>query len=560
LYDLNQLAPLLKERLDRIEGSKGTQCCCRAGCGVVLSGPSVITADVDQAFEACDAKRVGPAWAFYADAFRRSGEDHVMVHKAQRRTVSSGKKGFGGSTVCLSLEMLTKAIVGYAFASFALMGDTVWVMKGLPIGGLLSMAALSVVLGYGEHKWVNDKAAQAACGFDFPNVRSFICWLRYVDDVLAISHALCPQCLLVFVQAAYEVKLSPVSGVAECANAPHIWVDVELVVLADQTIALHPKNPNRNWLHGKEPQCRVTFLPWLGRPTQPFSILRGCLIGRLCRCRRLGLTVEWQIYRLIEDIVELNAAGYPIHFLRKLVHALPPSAVALALRKFIRIWDLKMRQMGKQGPYSSGSGAQPHLPLDPRRREPDRSNKKGQKQKKKLRRRSTSITSSSSSDTARKKRIAKAQRMLMKEDPSYVEWVDKKAKDEVKANATAQAEAFKEALAGAFETILTPAFPPHPPPTASGVPALPSPAAASAVVSSSEITKIKARLLESEFEHQFNITDYSIVAVTDLVHSHAKPPKNAPLIEKFLGRYGGGSMPRTHKDRTMAVISTLQGI
>ena len=212
-------------------------------------------------------------------------------------------------------------------------------------------------------------------------------------------------------------------------------------------------------------------LTCLGRKNlpQPFSILGASLAKRVYRCRRWGPSLEWKASRLVEDLVDLGGAGYLATFLRKLLHALPPSGVALALRKFVGDWDWEMRRSTR---FTSSSLGQERLP-----------------------------------------RLTKAQHVLAKSDPTFLEFLGKK--HEIRKNTTALAEAFH---------------------------------------------KVKACLLAAEFDHQFAIVDYKVAAVTDLIQLNVKPPKNQALVERFLGRYGGGAMPRTHKDRTIAVMASLQGI
>ena len=553
IADLGALRGVLDSRMEAIAPTKGASACCRVGCGIAIGGTSIVTADIDQAFEACSSTSVLPAWQMICECFRRTtATEHVMVHRSRKVITSFGCKGFGGTTVVFSLEMLSLAMAGYAFLSFALYGDTVWSMQGLPIGGLVSMACLSVVLGVSEYSWRVNRVGQAALGYCFSDVSRHICWLRFVDDVLGISHTLCPSCLLAFLVEAYPAKLSAVSGVGDTLGKPHIWTDVVLEVDGNQDVVVIPKNPNREWLIGKS-DCkeRVLYTPWLGRPSMPFSVLRACLIGRICRMRALGLNEHWQVYRIAEDLAELACEGYPLHFLRKVVHAIPASRTAHCLRKLVRLWAMNRDRMGKNGPYSSASGGGQQPP-----RKPSASDKKKEKSR---RRRGRSSSSSSSSSADRKRRIAKAQKLLAKEDRNYAAFLVKQESDELRKTATAQAEAFKEALAGAFEGLTrplggaTPAFPPVPP-SGAAAGSVPPP------VATGEISKVKARLLEAEFEHEISIINYSVGAVTASLIAITKPPKNEKLVKKFLLRYSDSNLPRTQLGRVEAIMSALESL
>ena len=435
------------------------------------------------------------------------------------------------------------------------------------------MACLSVLLGHAEYDWMKNHDAHRQKGFHFGNVRGAICWMRYVDDVLAVSHLLCGDCLLEFVSAAYPVALSVVSGAGDTVGKPHVWADVVVVPCADGNISILPKNPNRDWLHGKSVKERESFVRWLGRPSQPFGILRGILIGRLHRVRKLGLSLEWQTYRLVEDLCELSLVGYPLPFLRKLVHALPASPAALALRRFLRSWGGAMKErMGKQGPYK-----QQGVPLPVDRRDGGHGDRGRDSKRKSSTRRQRSTSSSSSSAELRAK-VEKAQRILMKHDPAYHVYVDTQEKNKVKAQAVAQADAFKDALMGAFGALTPPPFPPPlgaavvTPSTAassSGVAATPppgpvgpaaGPAVPHVVVDPNVITATQARLLESEFHHAFAITNLSLAGVKDTIWPHLKPPKNLTLLTSFVVRHNAGIVPRTQRDRVDLVVSTIQRV
>jgi hypothetical protein len=403
-------------------------------------------------------------------------------------------------------------------------------------------------------------------------VRGSICWMRYVDDVLAVSHLLCGDCLLEFVSAAYPVALSVVSGAGDAVGKPHVWADVVLAPCPDGTIAVLPKNPNRDWLLGKSAKERESFVRWLGRPSQPFGVLRGTLIGRLHRVRKLGLSLDWQIYRLIEDLCELSLVGYPLPFLRKLVHALPASPAALALRRFLRSWAGAMKErMGKQGPYTK-QGRDGGLPVD--RREGGQGDRgRDSKRKSSARRRSPSSSSSSAELRAK---VEKAKRILMKHDPEYHVYEDTREKNKVKAQAVAQADAFKDALMGAFGALTPPPFPPPLAVAAAAAPAVASssgtvahlppgpagPAVGPAIPAAdpNSITATQARLLESEFHHAFAITNLSIAGVKDTIWPHLKPPKNLTLLSAFVVRHNAGIVPRTQRDRVDLVVSTIQRV
>eukprot|EP00959_Pyramimonas_sp_CCMP1952_P076318 1594713-Pyramimonas_sp.AAC.1 len=56
---MDSAAESLRASLTSIEGSESGVCAC---CGKPIKGVSVFSADVDQAFEACESTRALPAW------------------------------------------------------------------------------------------------------------------------------------------------------------------------------------------------------------------------------------------------------------------------------------------------------------------------------------------------------------------------------------------------------------------------------------------------------------------------------------------------------------------
>ena len=545
LFDLDMLRPMLDARLKALSHSDAGCCCARAGCASVLISPSVVVADVDQAFEACSAASVKPAWELFASLYQQKFDtSHIVVHRVTRAVTSIGMKGFGGATVCLSMDMITRALLGYSFMTLVSYGDVVWSMQGLPIGGLASMVCVALVLGRAEYDWSNNSVGQKRLGYDLGDTSSAVCWIRFVDDVLAISTVLCPTCLYDFVAAAYPVKLSPVSGLETPSASEHTWVDVSLIVVG-ATIHLVPKNPNRKWLHGNGLREKVVFTEWAGRPSQPFGTLRAILINRIRRVQRLGLNHQWQAYRVLEDVTELVCVGYPIAFIRKLLHSLPASAAARILRKFIRSWAIAMVV-----PSGSGSGGRAHggQPRKDRGGGADHNKKSTNGRGRKSRRsrsRSAASSSSTSSSVAARKKLERAKKTLLRSDPEYKVFLKQTEEKKKKEDIRVQAEAFRDALAGAFDGLIASKSAEVFPPSHPGVPvgghgfadAAASAPPAGVVVDPNVLSKVKARLLESEFGHIFSITGYTKSEVLDILAVHFKPPKNRPLLTKFVSRY-----------------------
>ena len=105
--------------------------------------------------------------------------------------------------------------------SLVCVAGSVYELKGLPIGGVLSGLCLSVVLGKQEYEWNANRLDQIKAGFDFGSFRVSQCVavLRYVDDILLISVRYCRQCLVEFAKKSYSIQISVASDVT-CDLSP----------------------------------------------------------------------------------------------------------------------------------------------------------------------------------------------------------------------------------------------------------------------------------------------------------------------------------------------------
>ena len=133
--------------------------------GALLSGPSIVTGDFDQADEACSASSVLPSWGVVANAYRaRHRTSTVFVRKGRREFTRPAPDGaFGRGWWALRLDVLARALGAYAWVTFVTVCKITYLMKGLAIGGRVSTASLATVLTAREAPEV----AAAALG-DFP--------------------------------------------------------------------------------------------------------------------------------------------------------------------------------------------------------------------------------------------------------------------------------------------------------------------------------------------------------------------------------------------------------
>ena len=122
VFDMSTLRAVLDTDFAGISGQCCTEC---LRCGKVLEAWSVVTADVDQAFEACAAGLVQAAWRFFAGRYSEHYGDHIMVKRGRKASVKVGQRGFGGNAFCFAMGFLERAVVAYTFITLVAYGDCV---------------------------------------------------------------------------------------------------------------------------------------------------------------------------------------------------------------------------------------------------------------------------------------------------------------------------------------------------------------------------------------------------------------------------------------------------
>ena len=300
-----------------------------------------------------------------------------------------------------------------------MLGPTVWQIRGIPIGGVMSSAAVAVVLGAAELVWLDQRQKHRQLGFLFGEcpVRSCISWKRYVDDVVVGSRVFCCSWIFVFLRACYPVPISLESG---ADTAVHTWVDVELRVVG-QHVAVNINNPNRSWVHNRSPQQKSTFLPWTGVLKGGLGSIRGVVLGHLARTKMLGLPEQFW-----GGSSPGGYGGVALYGISSVRHSGPGSRVAQICRKTVRtrlsfckerMVDDKKDQ--RQKPRHGGSGN--------RRGRSGGVRDSGWRGRRGSARKSSSPSSSSSSQSGSKRRgkqqkVEEAQKLLEKYDPLYQQW------------------------------------------------------------------------------------------------------------------------------------------
>eukprot|EP00971_Amphidinium_carterae_P067375 1333925-Amphidinium_carterae.1 len=306
------------------------QCCCP------LHQATVLTCDIDQAYESCGPGKVIPAWTQICEFFHaRTGADGMLVKKCKRDCVQPAVAGAATRSYWrLKLPLVTRALASYVQMTLVVVLGQVFQLKGLAIGGLMSAAALAVVLAYEECMWFQ----RYPSGTDQPAPLRLrhINWLRYVDDIVCVSHTYCAECCFKHLCLCYSMPLTACSGLRAQENVPHIWLDVEFIAVG-HAIVTRLKNDNREWLLNPHTERKKTlFPPWPGTLPFPLAQFRNVLWSRCRRGHCLGLSDDLCALRVLEDVCELSHLGYPPRVLRDILHVLP----CVPATRLVRQWGI----------------------------------------------------------------------------------------------------------------------------------------------------------------------------------------------------------------------------
>ena len=158
-----------------------------------------------------------------------TGKNTVTVLRGRRRHAYLGGSVYpqGATSYCFLIFDLVLAFAACMFMGLCRVGDACFRMEGLPIGGVLSKVAASIVFGCEEEAWLHNVVLRKRLGF----AATTLLWdrevarARYVDDVLWISGVYCQQCLHLALDTMYTVKFDIAS------DGPVVnWLDVSLDV------------------------------------------------------------------------------------------------------------------------------------------------------------------------------------------------------------------------------------------------------------------------------------------------------------------------------------------
>ena len=154
----------------------------------------------------------------------RIGSRVVLVKQWEER-VTSFSSDFKSGWWSISLDVVRQAIRAFSWVSLVCVAGSVYKLKGLPIGGVLSGLCLSVVLGKQEYEWNANRLDQIKAWFKFGSFRVSQCVavLRYVDDILLISLRYCRQCLVEFAKSHVQSR-SLLPPMLHVTCLPPVWL------------------------------------------------------------------------------------------------------------------------------------------------------------------------------------------------------------------------------------------------------------------------------------------------------------------------------------------------
>ena len=90
-----------------------------------MSGVSLVTADIDQAFEACSSSAVLPAWRRISQSYEsRFSSSSILVRRGRRELRKT--REFGSSWVAIARELFS-----FTSVSLVMLGSMVWQIQGI---------------------------------------------------------------------------------------------------------------------------------------------------------------------------------------------------------------------------------------------------------------------------------------------------------------------------------------------------------------------------------------------------------------------------------------------
>eukprot|EP00959_Pyramimonas_sp_CCMP1952_P015371 325526-Pyramimonas_sp.AAC.1 len=116
-------------------------------CPGPLSCISIVVSYADQAYEQCSSTLIGKAWSEVSkEISKRLGTNAVLVNRGKENKTRTLKSGTPPNYYEVSTSDIASTMLAYCWLSLVTIGGIVYELRGLPIGGVLSGVALSILL------------------------------------------------------------------------------------------------------------------------------------------------------------------------------------------------------------------------------------------------------------------------------------------------------------------------------------------------------------------------------------------------------------------------------
>ena len=276
-WSLADASERLRQGMHSLTSSSGT--CYR--CGHEFSGCAGLVADAGQCFEMIQAQEaVSEAHVLLRRFQAISQSSYVTIQRSKKRVGWVGRSNPHNPRKNQTWDVaeLYRLFAAAMSVDFASVCQRVFRTKGVPIGGLMSKIAATIVLGAQERRWLYNHEKRASHGFapGFPWHHA-VCHLRFIDDVILLSRCYCRSCLACLLDLVYTV---PFDCLPE-EDMQLAWLDMR-VDLVSWTLGLNVKVRRLPPEWGSHPSyvksllC-CTFRRWLDIRPPVLQWQRACL-------------------------------------------------------------------------------------------------------------------------------------------------------------------------------------------------------------------------------------------------------------------------------------------
>ena len=286
---------------------QGNNFCSR--CFRAMADLEGCTGDAGQFFEMVQANTAVAEAEELLKLFTTSGCNVVTVkHPSRKRQAWFGSKGnkFSQKTAVWSVQELFRAFLGAMLVCLTSVGDRVFCLQCLPIGGLLSKTGACIVLGGQERRWKQSPQCQVEEGF-----RSHVPWekavlhFRYIDDIVLISRIYCSRCLRFAVAKMYSVPF-------DCSSPGErilCWLDMKIFLDSGELgLFFKPLFPSPPW-HSNVLYLRNLFLGRFHRWTEIAPVQlewQRAVISLLLDVQKSG----WQFSKVLFVLHSIHSCSY----------------------------------------------------------------------------------------------------------------------------------------------------------------------------------------------------------------------------------------------------------